>query len=228
MNRLGYPRPVAHDPPSWSWDALADALADGLTRAAAAIELEQAVRGLDACLELELHPVLQGALREAGYGVHAEQRFPRDRGKRRRSEGARCDIVLTPEGLPLASEEPQLGLFAPTRTVPLTDAMWIEVKAVAQFRELAPNRAYAQALQRPVWKDVEKLAGDPQIAHALVLLVIFTADAEVADHDLGVWESRARGRGLPLWPRVQRSLKIGDRIGNRLCTLALFPIERRP
>jgi hypothetical protein len=218
---------MADDPPRWSWHALADALADGLTRAAAEIELEQAVRGLDACLELELHPVLQRALRDAGYGVHPEQRFPRERGKRRRSEGSRCDIVLTPEGRPLAGEEVQLGLFAPKQAVPLCDAMWIEVKAVAQFRELAPNRAYAQALQQPVWKDVEKLAADPEIHHAVVLLVIFTADAVVAEHDLEVWAVRASQRGLPLWPRVQRSLAIGDRIGNRLCTLALFPIERR-
>ncbi len=212
--------------PRWSWYAIADALAEGLTRASAAVELEQAVRGLDACSELELHPILQTALREAGYGVHPEQRFPRERGKRRRTEGARCDIVLTPDGLPLASEASQLGLFAPAHTVALRDAMWIEIKAVAQFRELAANRSYAQALQRPVWKDVEKLAADPDIAHAIVLLVVFTADAAVADHDLGVWESRARLKGLPLWPRVQRSLEIGDRIGNRLCTLALFPIER--
>jgi len=217
---------MADEPIRWSWHALADALADGMTRAAQAIELEQAVRGLDACSELELHPALQSAWRDAGYGVHPEQRFPRERGKRRRTEGARCDIVLTPEGRPLASEEAQLGLFAPAHAVALTDAMWIEVKAVAQFRELAPNRAYAQALQRPVWKDVEKLASDPQIAHALVLLVIFTADTTVADHDLGVWAARASQRGLPLWPRVQRSVPIGDRIGNRVCTLALFPIER--
>ncbi len=219
---------MADDASRWSWHALADALADGMMRAAQAIELEQAVRGLDACKELELHPVLHAALRDAGYGVHPEQRFPRDRGKRRRTEGARCDIVLTPGGLPLASSsEAQLGLFALQQVVALGDAMWIEVKAVAQFRELAPNRAYAQALQRPVWKDVEKLASDPEIVHALVLLVIFTADAEVAEHDLGVWAARASERGLPLWPRVQRSLAIGDRIGNRLCTLALFPIERR-
>ena len=218
---------MADDPPRWSWHALADALADGLTRAAAEIELEQAVRGLDACKELELHPVLHAALRDAGYGVHPEQRFPRERGKRRRSEGSRCDIVLTPEGRPLASEEAQLGLFAPGQAVPLSAAMWIEVKAVAQFRELAPNRAYAQALQRPVWKDVEKLAADPGIAHAVVLLVIFTADAVIADHDLEVWAVRASQRGLPLWPRIQRSLPIGDRIGNRLCTLALFPIDRK-
>lgn len=217
---------MSGQPHQWSWHDLADALAAGLERASAAAELEQAVRGLDANKELELHPLLHAALREAGYGVHPEQRFPRERGKRRRSEGARCDIVVTPDGLPLADEAAQLGLFAPTRTVALCDAMWIEVKAVAQFRELAANRAYAQALQRPVWKDVEKLASDPQISHAVVLLILFTADAAVAEHDLGVWAGRASALGLPLWPRISRSLAIGDRIGNRVCTLALFPIER--
>ena len=216
------------EPHRWSWHDLADALAAGLERAAAATELEQAVRGLDARSELELHPLLHAALREAGYGVFPEQRFPRERGKRRRSEGARCDIVLTPDGLPLADEQVQLGLFAPAHTVALAEAMWIEVKAVAQFRELAANRAYAQALQRPVWKDVEKLASDPQIAHAVVLLILFTADAAVAEHDLGVWAARASQRGLPLWPRITRAVAIGDRIGNRVCTLALFPIERAP
>jgi hypothetical protein len=106
----------------WSWPALADALASGLARAAAAIELEQAVDGLDARAELGLHPVLQAALRDAGYGVFPEQRFPRDRGQRKRSAGARCDLVVTPDaGTPL--DDGALG-----------DALWIEVKVVAQFR----------------------------------------------------------------------------------------------
>lgn len=210
----------------WSWPELADALAAGLSGAAAEVELEQAVRGLDARSELELHPVLHAGLRAAGYGVHPEQRFPRERGKRRRSEGVRCDMVVTPGGLALEAEAPQLGLFAPRQTMAITDALWIEVKAVAQFHEMRPNRAYAAALQRPVWKDVEKLASDPQVLHAAVLLILFTADAATAEHDLGVWAGRASLLGLPLWPRVQRSLPIGDRLGNKLCTLALFPIER--
>ena len=135
--------------------------------------------------------------------------------------------MVTPEGLPLADEATQTELFAPRRTVALCDAMWLEVKAVAQFKALAPNRAYASALQRPVWRDVEKLASDPQIAHAAVLLILFTADPTVAAHDLGVWAARASAHALPLWPRVERSLAIGDRVGHRVCTLALWPIERR-
>jgi hypothetical protein len=217
---------MTEDTARWSWHELADALAAGLGDAAAAVELEQAVRGLDARSELELHPVLHAGLRAAGYGVHPEQRFPMERGKRRRSEGVRCDMVVTPGGVALEPEESQLGLFAPRQTMAICDALWIEVKAVAQFHEQRPNRAYATALQRPVWKDVEKLAGDPQILHAAVLLILFTVDAVTADHDLGVWAGRASLLGLPLGPRLQRSLPIGDRLGNKLCTLALFPIER--
>jgi hypothetical protein len=197
----------------WSWPALADALAAGLARAAEAVELEQAVRGLDACAELELHPVLQAALRDAGYGVHPEQRFPRDRGQRKRSAGARCDLVVTPDAA------------TPLDDGALGEALWIEVKVVAQFQRLGPNRGYARALQSPVWNDVVKLASDPAIVHGLVVLILFTADAATADHDLDVWRARAIERGLHLWPRVQRSLPIGDRLGNRLCTVALFPLD---
>jgi len=198
----------------WSWSALADALAAGLARAADAIELDQAVRGLDACGELELHPILQTALRDAGYGVFPEQRFPRDRSRRKRSAGARCDLVLTPDAA------------TPLDDAALGEALWIEIKVVAQFRRLGPNSSYARALQAPVWKDVVKLASDPTIVHGLVVLVLFTADASTADHDLDVWRTRATERGLHLWPRVQRSLPIGDRVGNRLCTVALFPLDQ--
>lgn len=210
----------------WSWPAVADALEAGLTRASEAVELEQAVRGLDSLSELGLHPVLHQGLRDAGYGVHPEQRYPRDRARRRRSEGSRCDIVLTPEGRPLVGDETQLGLFAPADPVALVDALWIEVKVVAQFREMEPNRAYEQALQNPVWKDVEKLASDPDLAHAGVLLIVFTADEQIAWHDLDVWAARAQDLGLPLRVREQRSVSIGDRLGHRLCTVALFPLSR--
>jgi len=206
----------------WSWRQLADVLAGGLARATAAIELEQAVRGLDAWRELELHPLLQGALRAAGFGVHPEQRFPQARGRRRRSEGARCDLVVTPDGRALADGDAPAPAPTPAS---FEEALWIEVKVVAQFRPLGPNRAYAQALQTPVWNDVKKLASDPQIVHGLVVLVLFTADEVVATHDLDVWRARAIDRGLHLWPREQRSVPIVDRLGHRVCTVALFPLD---
>ena len=66
----------------WSYEDLADGLAAGLATAAAELELEQAVHGLDVRRELDLHPLLHAGLRAAGYGVHPEQRFPRERGLR--------------------------------------------------------------------------------------------------------------------------------------------------
>ncbi len=214
-------------PAGWCWDEVADALAAGLQRASAELELEQAVRGLDALAELGLHPILHAALRAAGHGVSAEVRFPRERGKRRRTEGSRCDIVLTPRGAPLAEADAQVDLFGATGATRAEDAAWLEVKVVAQHREGGPHRGYAHALQHPLWRDVEKLAGDPELRHAAVVLVLFTADAEVAAHDLGVWAVRASMQGLDLLPRVTRTIEIGDRLGNRVCTLALFPLLRR-
>lgn len=211
----------------WCWDEVADAIAAGLQRASADLELEQAVRGLDGLAELELHPLLHAALRAAGHGVRAEVRFPRARDRRRRTEGSRCDIVLTPQAAPLAEADAQVDLFAPAGATGAEDAAWIEVKVVAQHREGGPHRGYAHALQHPVWRDVEKLAGDPQIRHAAVVLILFTADAEIAAHDLGVWAARASMQGLDLLPRVTRTIEIGDRLGNRVCTLALFPLLRR-
>lgn len=212
----------------WIWEDLADALAEGLRTASAEVELEQAVRGLDSRSELELHPVLHDALRARGYGVTPEVRFPREQLKRRRSEGSRCDMVLTPGGQPLAESAAQLGLFAPRDTFPLEDAAWLEVKVVAQHHESGPHRAYAYALQHPVWKDVDKLASDPAIRNAAVLLVLFTEDPAVAEHDLGVWAARASLRGLDILPRIVRTVAIGDRLGNRALSIALFPLVKRP
>jgi hypothetical protein len=211
---------------AWALAELADALGAGLERAAAAVELEQAVRGLDARDELALHPLLHGALRDAGHGVAAEVRYPGDRTRTRRSEGRRCDVVVTPRGLPLVEDRPQLDLFRPAAACALADALWLEVKAVAQFVEGGPNRAYARAIQAPVWRDVEKLASDEGIRHAALAFLLFTADEEVARHDLGIWASRGAGRGLPIGAPHLRAVAIGDRLGNRLCTVALYPIAR--
>jgi hypothetical protein len=83
-------------PHIWAFDHLADAVAAGLARAEADLAAEQAVHGLDIRRELDIHPILHAGLRAAGYGVTPEQRFPRDRVHRRRSQGVRCDLVVTP------------------------------------------------------------------------------------------------------------------------------------
>jgi hypothetical protein len=211
---------------SIDWLRLATALEAGFSEAARAVDEEQAVRGLDSRSELELHPLIGASIRRADFEVYCEERFPSERSRRRRNEGARCDFVVTPVGTALVHDGAQLGLFDPEHMVTCEDAGWLEVKVIAQHRESGPNSRYAYALQHPVWGDVRKLVGDPAIVHGAVLLVLFTADCTVAEHDLGVWATRASMTGLPLAPRITSRVAIGDRLGNRVCTLALFPIER--
>lgn len=210
----------------WCCATVADAIAAGLEEQARQVEVAQAVRGLDSLDELALHPILRATLTAAGYGVWPEQRYPADRRKKRRSEGERCDLVLTPGGRPLVVPEAEATLFEPTAAVPLGQALWIEVKVVAQHLEGGPNGRYATELQQPVRRDVAKLAKDAGIGHAGVLLILFTADRRVADHDLAMWERRCLERGHLVEPPRVRRIDIGDRLNNRLCTIALFSVPR--
>lgn len=208
------------------WQTVVEQLADGFERLSAEIELEQAVVGLDGLRELALHGVIERCLLDAGYGVTRERRFPSERG-RKRSAGRRCDFVLTRDGRALTVDGPP-GLFPEPDAATDADAGWLEVKLVAQHRPMGAGADYAQRLQRPVWDDVAKLARDTGIHDAAVLLVMFTDGDATANHDLDVWAQRASARGLALWPRRERALDIGDRLGNRRCRLAIFPLERPP
>lgn len=104
----------------------------------------------------------------------------------RRTEGQRCDLVVTPGGLPLVDDRSQLDLFAPKSCCPLGEALWIEVKVIAQFAAGGPNRGYSGALQAPVWRDAERPAADEGIRHAAQIVVLFTADEGVAAHAITV------------------------------------------
>ncbi|MCK4872547.1 MAG: hypothetical protein KAS72_07460 [Phycisphaerales bacterium] len=210
----------------WSIADIADALEAGLVERTKRLDEEQAVLGIDALDEISLHPILHHALRAAGYGIHPEERYPRDRIRRNRSEGERCDIVLTPDERILEVPEAEATLFAPPQPVALDDAFWLEVKVVAQFTDEGANARYAAELLEPVRRDVRKLAADTGIRHAGVLLVLHTIDRTVADHDLELWQDRCLERSLPIGPPSLRRIPITDRVGNSLCTLALYPVHR--
>jgi len=212
-------------PIDWSLPDLADALAHGLGRLCEEDRLAQTVRGLDSRSELQWHALIASILEEAGYGVQREQRYPLARGRRRRSEGERCDIVLTPTGRPLQEEEALATLFAAPDAIAPVQALWLEVKVVNQFTEDGPNRSYAFDLQHPVRGDVAKLAREESIAHAAVLLMLFTADEGTAVHDLEVWRQRCLARGLEISPPYLRHVPIIDRLGNACCTIALLRVK---
>lgn len=206
---------------AWPYDDVADALFSGLCGALDAIEEEQARRGLDVFDEVELHPLLAGGLQHAGFGCFREERYPTDRAQRKKSEGRRCDLVVTPDALALDDGTwRQPTLFDVPGGCALADALWVEVKVAARFKEGGRSGGSA----RVAWKDVEKLAGEDAVRRRAVLLVLFTEDEDVAAHDLAAWAALGRGRGLLLEKPVVRGRRIVDRYGNGALVLGLFPV----
>ena len=76
-----------------------------------------------------------------------------------------------------------------------------------------------------VREDAAKLARDPGIHHAGLLVIVFAADDRVAAHDLDVALLRALDRGLPLGSPHRRSFPITDRHGNAVCAATLIPLS---
>ena len=211
----------------WDVTQIVRAVGEGLEAEAAELDAEQAVYGIDALDELGLHPLIQRALRAGGYGVWPEQRYPSAREpRRRRSEGRRCDIALSPDGQPLTDPDAEATLFAPPDAWPLEVAYWLEVKTVSQFTTDGPFPHYSKELLSPVAHDLRKLAADRMIFHAGLLLVLFTADEATAEHDLNAWHERAMQKGYPVAPPAARRFSLTERIGNTHACCALFPVRR--
>ena len=209
---------------SFSLPGIADSIEACLASEAARLDLEQSVRGLDALDELGLHPLLQAGLREAGYGVFAEQRYPAATPIRRDSEGERCDLVLTPRALELAVPNREPTLFDPPDAVALDEALWIEVKVVGQYTPEGANARYASHLLGDVRRDVRKLSRDPGICSAALLIVLFARDQEVAAHDLAAWLTRCLDQDLPIGSPCLRSFSLNDRLGNGVCMVGVYPV----
>jgi hypothetical protein len=227
--------------------ALCDQLILTLGRAEARLLEEHAPLGLDALDETAIHPILAGGLADAGWGVHRETPYPGDH-ETADSARDRCDIVLTARpGVPLldpvhADRRVRAGentLFAAMATemesdaaaeaTDPADAVWLEVKAVAQhaYRDgvPGPNRAYASEMVNGPAADVCKLLGDGVIERALACLVLFTETEEIARHDTERVAHRLLDDGLPIGLPAIATAPIADRAGNACVTLAVFPIR---
>ena len=209
----------------WCVPTLADAIAAGLIREDERLKTEQAVVGLDGRDEVTLHVQLADDLARMEYGVHREIRYPASRKHRRQSEGQRCDLVLTPDRRPLQAPEAEASLFAEPDAVSLEDGYWLEVKVVAQFLEEGGNANYSAQLLSAVREDITKLSRDRGILHAGLLILLFTASPEIADHDLRIWQDRCLERGLPIAAPARRVVPVTDRLGNRCCTVSLYPVR---
>ncbi|MEM1210969.1 MAG: hypothetical protein AAGI68_01595 [Planctomycetota bacterium] len=209
----------------WFTADIAEAVEAGLRARAAADDAEQSVYGFDALDELGLHPLIHDGLRAAGWGVFPEVRYPGDWTKRKRSEGLRCDVVLTADGTPVRDPAVKQTLFDSPAATDAGAAYWLEVKTVAQFETGGPFRRYSAELLSPVAKDVKKVWSDGVIAHGGLLLVLFTAGEAVAEHDLGAWHERCLRKGYPVGPPAVRGFPITDQIGNAWCAVAVFGVR---
>lgn len=207
---------------------IADAVGAALVQAEQELALEQAVHGLDTLAELALHALLGERLGQH-FTVTREVHYPSSSGSKR-SHRQRCDLVLSPKGLPLllpSDPQPQRQLFAadPTPAWPLAKAFWLEVKVAYQLRPGGlRHRGYGAQFRRAVVADLRKMAAEPLIRHAGLLLIVFNEDAAIASKDLELFESLLIHKEALAGFRHERSLRIQDRIGHHLCTVALWPI----
>ena len=210
----------------WTTSIIADAVHDGLRDRAREEDLEQAVYGLDHHDELGLHPLVHAALRAAGWGVWPEQRYPGHWAKSRKSEGNRCDVVLTEDpATPLRDPEIRGTLFDQLKGCDPDDAYWLEIKTVAQQTIEGPFPRYTTELLSPVARDIRKLWSDGVIRHAGLLLILFTAGRHVAEHDLTAWYTRCLDRGYPVGAPEYRLFDITERIGNSCCAVGVFGVR---
>ncbi len=209
----------------WFTDEIADAVEAGLKARRGADDEEQAVYGFDALDELGLHPLIQSALRKPGWGVWPEQRYPGDWDKAKRNEGKRCDLVLTQDGLPLRDPQIKQTLFDAAPAADADEAYWLEVKTVSQFETNGPFQRYSAELLTPVADDIKKIWNDPIIRHGGLLLVLFTQNSEVAEHDLAAWHERCVRKGFPVGAPAVRGFQLNNRIGNGWCAIAIFGVR---
>lgn len=210
----------------WDFFALADHLRDVVRSAEEELRLEQAVYGLDARDERQLQALL--AERAAAfYEVAREVHYPSTRGKKL-THRQRCDLVLSPKGRPVRLDRAPPTLFDPPNMCPPSEALWLEVKVAYQFREgNVRHSGYGAQWRQAVVADLRKMEAEPEIHDAGLLLVVFNESEAVLAKDLELFEDVLAQKEVLAGFRQVRSVPIIERIGHRLCTLALWPTIQR-
>lgn len=206
----------------WSPADIVDAAAAGLARAAQAMDLEDAVRGLDDLPERQVQETLASAFAEAGWIVAREVRYPSSR-PRSKAAGARCDLVLTHDAA--LQPDAEASLFDPVDPAPPESACWIEVKVAAAMDVEGASAAYARTLSHTAIADAAVLASEAQLHHALLLMVLFGRDESTLRQDVRTWVDEARIAGVQAeTPRV-RTFALRERRGNATAAVVGVPIR---
>lgn len=232
---------------SLNFESVLSTAISALARQSIALDQEQAVRGVDALKELQLHAVIEDAMIEESYGVSRETHYPSSGDAyTKATHRQRCDLVLlndpTMRLIDPAEELKQLSiaqgtLFAgcmetfpdPASTCRPEDAWWIEIKACSQYayRDGIPvqNPSYAHELVTGLQTDLCKLSADPSIWHAGVLIVLFCENETVARHDLNQAASMCIDQDIPVKSPLIATESITDRGGNGCVSVGLFPVS---
>jgi hypothetical protein len=210
----------------WDFCTLADHLGEAARAAEDELRLEQAVYGLDARDERSLQALLAERLGR-DYDVAREVHYPSTKGKKL-SHRQRCDLVLSPKGCPVRLDRSPPGLFDPPGACEPSDALWLEVKVAYQFREGGVRHGgYGAQWRQHVVDDLRKMEADPLIHEAGLVLVVFNESQAILDKDLELFEDVLARKEVLAGFRQVRSIPITDRIGHRLCTVAVWPTLQR-
>ncbi|HEY3352145.1 MAG TPA: hypothetical protein VGQ83_02770 [Polyangia bacterium] len=202
----------------WHLPGVADRLADVVAALELDLRVAQAPHGLDAWDERRLQHALAAGLRPA-YDVALEAHYPSTAG-RKLTHRQRCDLVLTPRGRPLRQETTLL----PFDLCPPEEALWIELKLAHQRGEGGAAKAgYGTKWRRQLVDDLRKMAAEPCIREAALVLVVFTDTVETVTRDLDTFEALLAEDNVLAGFRHVRNLPIVERIGHRVCTVALWP-----
>jgi len=210
----------------FDFHTLADQLEEIVHRAEDLFRLDQAVRGLDSLAELELQSLLADGLAR-WYEVAREVHYPSSAG-RKMTHRQRCDLVLTEKGRELRLDTAPAGLFEPANMAPSQEGLWLEVKVAYQFREGGIRHGgYGAQWRGAVVADLQKMEEEPLIREAALLLVVFNESHEILEKDLELFETVLAQKEVLAGFRHVRPVEIWDRLGHRLCTLALWPTVQR-
>jgi hypothetical protein len=211
---------------NFDFSTLADQLAGAVGRAEAALRLEQAVYGLDANDELAMQTLLADSMREH-YEVAREVHYPSTAGQKL-THRPRCDLVLTPRGRPLKLDFAPSTLFDPHDLALAHEALWLEVKVAWQFREGgARHVGYGPQWRNAVVDDLRKMESDELIREAGLVLIVFNESREILSKDLELFEDVLARKEVLAGFRQVREVEILDRIGHRVCTVAVWPTIQR-
>ena len=205
---------------------LADQLGGVVARREAELRAEQAVYGLDVRDEKQLQEMLAEGLSEF-CEVAREVHYPSSAGKKL-THRQRCDLVLTAKGRPLKLDREAPMLFDPPDLSAPGDGLWLEVKVAHQFREGgARHGGYGNQWRDAVVEDLRKMETDPLIREAGLALVVFNESEEVLAKDLELFESVLMRKEVLAGFRQVRTAGILDRIGHRVCSVAVWPTIQR-